>query len=41
LFICKAGDVQVIGVNTDTYTSWKENMLRFNDTPLEEALKEL
>ena len=28
-------------VNTDTYTSWKENMLRFNDTPFEEVLRRI
>jgi transmembrane sensor len=28
-------------VSTDTYTSWKENMLKFNDTPLEEVLRRI
>lgn len=28
-------------VATDTYTSWKENMLRFNDTPFEEVLRRI
>jgi len=28
-------------VATDTYTSWKENKLRFNDTPLEEVLRRI
>ena len=28
-------------VNTETYTSWKENKLRFIDTPFEEVLRKL
>jgi transmembrane sensor len=28
-------------VETDTYTSWKENKLRFNDTPFEEVLRRI
>jgi transmembrane sensor len=28
-------------VPTETYTSWKENKLRFNDTPLEETLRKI
>lgn len=28
-------------VATDTYTSWKENKLRFNDTPIEEVLRRI
>jgi ferric-dicitrate binding protein FerR (iron transport regulator) len=28
-------------VATDTYTSWKENKLRFNDTPFEEVLRRI
>ena len=31
----------VRGVATDTYTSWKENKLRFNDTPFEEVLRRI
>jgi transmembrane sensor len=28
-------------VSTETYTSWKENKLRFNDTPFEEVLRKI
>jgi transmembrane sensor len=41
VYFLNTGEVQVLDVNTDTYTSWKENMLRFNDTPLEEALRRI
>jgi transmembrane sensor len=33
--------VQLSEVATDTYTSWKENKLRFNDTPFEEVLRRI
>lgn len=33
--------IDIHGVNTDTYTSWKENKLRFHDTPMEEALRKI
>lgn len=41
IYFVNTGEVRVIDVNTDTYTSWKENMLRFNDTPLEEVLRRI
>jgi transmembrane sensor len=41
VYFVKTGEVKVLDVNTDTYTSWKENMLRFNDTPLEEVLRRI
>ena len=41
IYFVNTGEVRVINVNTDTYTSWKENMLRFNDTPLEEVLRRI
>ncbi len=41
IYFVKTGEVRVLDVNTDTYTSWKENMLRFNDTPLEEVLRRI
>lgn len=33
-----SGKATVKNVNTETYTSWKENKLRLIDTPMEEAL---
>lgn len=33
-----SGNATVKNVNTETYTSWKENKLRLIDTPMEEAL---
>lgn len=41
VYFVNTGEVMVFDVNTDTYTSWKENMLRFNDTPLEEAFRRI
>jgi len=41
VYFVNTGEVKVLDVNTDTYTSWKENMLRFNDTPLEEAFRRI
>jgi transmembrane sensor len=41
IYFVNTGEVRVIDVNTDTYTSWKENMLRFDDTPLEEVLRRI
>jgi ferric-dicitrate binding protein FerR (iron transport regulator) len=32
---------QLHEVESDTYTSWKENKLRFNDTPFEEVLRRI
>ena len=39
VYFVNTGDVIVRDVNTDTYTSWKKNMLRFHDTPFEEVLR--
>lgn len=41
VYFVNTGEIKVIDVITDTYTSWKENMLRFNDTPLEEAFRRI
>jgi transmembrane sensor len=41
IYFVKSGEVRVIDVNTDTYTSWMVNKLRFNDTPLEEVLRRI
>ena len=37
----KSEKILIRDVNTDTYTSWKENKLRFNDTPFEEVLRRI
>lgn len=37
----KKNEVLVKNVNPETYTSWKENKLRFIDTPFEEVLRKL
>jgi ferric-dicitrate binding protein FerR (iron transport regulator) len=37
----KSENVLVRDVTTDTYTSWKENKLRFNNTPFEEVLRRI
>jgi ferric-dicitrate binding protein FerR (iron transport regulator) len=39
VYFVSTGEILVREVNTNTYTSWKENMLRFNDTPFEEVLR--
>jgi len=41
VYFVNTGEITVREVNTDTYTSWKENMLRFNDTPFEEVLRRI
>jgi transmembrane sensor len=41
VYFVNTDEIRVLDVNTDTYTSWKENMLRFNDTPLEEVLRRI
>lgn len=38
VYFVRSKKVLVRDVATDTYTSWKENKLRFNDTPFEEVL---
>jgi ferric-dicitrate binding protein FerR (iron transport regulator) len=41
VYFMKSKKVLVRDVVTDTYTSWKENKLRFNDTPFEEVLRRI
>jgi transmembrane sensor len=41
VYFVKSGDYKLSEVATDTYTSWKENKLRFNDTPFEEVLRRI
>ena len=35
------GKMQNIPVNTDLYTSWKDEMLRFNNSPFDEVVKKM
>ena len=39
VYFTKKNKAEVRDVNTETYTSWKENKLRFIDTPFEEVLR--
>jgi ferric-dicitrate binding protein FerR (iron transport regulator) len=39
VYSIKNNELIVREVATETYTSWKENKLRFNDTPFEEVLR--
>jgi transmembrane sensor len=41
VYFVRSKKIQVSEVATDTYTSWKENKLRFNDTPFEEVLRRI
>jgi ferric-dicitrate binding protein FerR (iron transport regulator) len=41
VYFVKSKKVLVREVVTDTYTSWKENKLRFNDTPFEEVMRRI
>jgi ferric-dicitrate binding protein FerR (iron transport regulator) len=41
VYIVKSKKVLIRDVNTDTYTSWTENKLRFYDTPFEEVLRRI
>jgi len=41
VYFVKSGKIYVHDVITETYTSWKENKLRFNDTPFVEVLREI
>jgi transmembrane sensor len=41
VYFMKTNKVQLSEVATDTYLSWKENKLRFNDTPFEEVLRRI
>jgi len=39
VFFTRTNKVNIRNVSTETYTSWKENKLRFYDTPFEEVLR--
>ncbi len=41
VYFKKTNKAIVREVATETYTSWKENKLRFNDTPFEETLRKI
>ncbi|HBQ81662.1 MAG TPA: hypothetical protein DD745_02110 [Bacteroidales bacterium] len=41
VYFIKTNKAAVRDVSTETYTSWKENKLRFNDTPFEEVLRKI
>jgi ferric-dicitrate binding protein FerR (iron transport regulator) len=41
VYFTKSDNAILRDVATDTYTSWKENKLRLNDTPLEEAFRRI
>ena len=41
VYFVKTNQVRISEVATDTYLSWKENKLRFNDTPFEEVLRRI
>jgi ferric-dicitrate binding protein FerR (iron transport regulator) len=41
VYLVKSKKVLIRDVVTDTYTSWKENKLRFNDTPFEEVMRRI
>jgi transmembrane sensor len=41
IYFVRSEKVIVRDVQVDTYTSWKENKLRFNDTPFEEVLRRI
>ena len=41
VYFTKTNKAIVREVATETYTSWKENKLRFNDTPFEEVLRKI
>lgn len=41
VYFVKTNRVRLSEVATDTYLSWKENKLRFNDTPFEEVLRRI
>jgi ferric-dicitrate binding protein FerR (iron transport regulator) len=36
-----SGKMQNISVNTDLYTSWKDDMLKFNNSPFDEVVKKI
>lgn len=41
VFLKRSGKFEIRDVNIETYTSWKENKLRFNDAPLEEVFRRI
>jgi len=41
VYFVKSDKILIRDVATETYTSWKENKLRFNDTPFEEVLRRI
>lgn len=41
IYYTKRNEALLREVNTETYTSWKENKLRFIDTPFEEVLRKI
>ena len=41
VYFVRSGDFILRDVNTDTYTAWKENKLRFHDTSFEEVLRRI
>lgn len=41
VYFTGTGRISVMDVNTETYTSWKENKLRLIDTPFEESLRRI
>lgn len=38
---CESDGLKYQKVNTDLYTSWKENLLRFDDAPFDEVIKKM
>jgi transmembrane sensor len=38
---CSTNSMKQLKVNTGLYTSWKENMLKFEDAPFEEVIKKM
>lgn len=41
VYFTKTNKAIIRDVSTETYTSWKENKIRFNDTPFEEVLRKI
>lgn len=41
VYFTKSDKILVRNIPTETYTSWRENKLRFNDTPFEEVLRRI
>jgi transmembrane sensor len=41
VYFKRTGNIMLRDVACETYTSWKENKLRFKDTPLEEVLRRI